>query len=65
MKTLYETPLYRLEGDVLKSPGVTTVELYQTFTEARHPRQQRICQLNLPPEAVCRIGAWLIQNSGH
>ena len=28
-------------------PGLTTVEIYQRFPHAQHPRDQRILQLNL------------------
>ena len=30
-------------------PGMDTLEMYQQFPLAQHPRQQRILQLTLPP----------------
>lgn len=63
MITLYETQQYRLEGCVKKNNGLATLELFQTFPEAQHPRQQRICQLNLPTDKLKHVALWLLSHT--
>lgn len=61
MIKLYETPTYRLEAQTLTpNDRLMTLELYQTFPEAEHPRRQRITQLTLPPDTIRHIGLYLI-----
>ena len=55
MRHIHKANNYLLEGRILDSRTGRTVELYQTFPDAEHPRAQRILQLNLPPQAYFRL----------
>ena len=58
MKTIHDTPTFRLDGRTTDDGhGNRTVELFQTFPLAQHPRSQRILCLTLPPISRARLAA--------
>ncbi len=60
MKLIYETPSFRLDARATVGRVGRTVEIFQTFPQAKHPRAQRILCLTLPPDAAARMAAlWL------
>ena len=61
MIKLYSSSNYQLSVSLNKlSPKLTTFELHQIFPDSLHPRDQRICQLTLPPEKIKQLGLMLI-----
>lgn len=55
--TIHQTDLYLLEGSfsVTESTGQVTLELFQTFPQARNPRSQRILSLTLPEPSLSNL----------
>ena len=59
--TIHDAPGYRLTARVGGTP--LTVELYQQFPQAQHPRDQRIASFTLPPESLRRLSNLLVHAS--
>jgi hypothetical protein len=58
MLTIHNDPGFRIEARVTTHPITgKTVELFQVFPQARHPRSQRLTCLTLPQESFDRLAA--------
>lgn len=58
MHTIHQTPTFILEAAFTHDGkrDIHTLDLYQTWPTMAHPHRRRIAQLNLPQEALARLG---------
>jgi hypothetical protein len=65
MQVIHAIPTFVLEADVThdEQRDIHTLDLYQTWPTMAKPYRRRIAQLNLPREALARLGQMIVEAS--